>query len=99
MRLRRTSHELCDFPGRQRNHPQSRCRGQISTRTHATLSPQRGEVSKDALSHVLSVIRLTGAVFLEAELKAGWFYVTPPAAKIGALLIPEAEQHHPLSSG
>ena len=45
----------------------------------------------DALSHVLSAIRLTGAVFLEAELRAGWSYVTPPASSIGALLMPEAE--------
>jgi len=45
----------------------------------------------DALSHVLSAIRLTGAVFLEAELRAGWSFVTPPPSTLGALLMPEAE--------
>jgi AraC-like DNA-binding protein len=49
------------------------------------------EDSMDALSYVLSAIRLTGGVFLEAELRAGWSYVTPPSSKIGALLMPEAE--------
>jgi AraC-like DNA-binding protein len=53
--------------------------------------PRESEDSVDALSHVLSAIRLTGGVFLEAELRAGWSYITPPASRIGALLMPEAE--------
>jgi len=45
----------------------------------------------DALSYVLSAIRLTGGVFLEAELRAGWSYLTPSPSRIGALLMPEAD--------
>jgi AraC family transcriptional regulator, alkane utilization regulator len=56
----------------------------------------------DALSHVLSAIRLTGAVFVEAELRAGWSYLTPPPRSIGALLMPEAEHiipYHLITEG
>jgi AraC-like DNA-binding protein len=45
----------------------------------------------DALSHVLRAVRLTGAVFLEAELRSGWSYLTPPPEAIGALHMPGAE--------
>ena len=36
----------------------------------------------DALSEVLGAVRLTGAVFLEMELRAQWSYLTAPARKI-----------------
>jgi len=45
----------------------------------------------DALSEVLGVIRLTGAVFLEMELRAQWSYLTAPARAIADVLMPEAE--------
>jgi AraC-like DNA-binding protein len=45
----------------------------------------------DALSEVLGVVRLSGAVFLELELRAQWSYLTAPARKIADVLIPEAD--------
>ena len=45
----------------------------------------------DALSDVLSVIRLTGAVFLEMDLRAQWSYLTAPARKIAEVLMPDAD--------
>ena len=45
----------------------------------------------DALSDVLSVIRLTGAVFLQMELRAQWSYVTAPARAIANVLMPDAD--------
>ncbi len=44
----------------------------------------------DALSEVLGAIRLTGAVFLEMQLRAQWSYLTAPARKIADVLMPEA---------
>lgn len=45
----------------------------------------------DALSDVLGAIRLTGAVFLEMELRAQWSYLTAPARKIADVLMPDAD--------
>jgi len=45
----------------------------------------------DALSDVLGAVRLTGAVFLEMELRAEWSYLTAPARKIADVLMPEAD--------
>ena len=45
----------------------------------------------DALSDVLRAVRLTGAVFLDAELRSGCSYLTPPPEAIGALHMPGAE--------
>ena len=45
----------------------------------------------DALSEVLQVVRLTGAVFLEMELRAQWSYLTAPARAIADVLMPEAD--------
>ena len=56
----------------------------------------------DALSDVLRATRLTGAVFLDAELRAGWSYLTPPPRLIGELHMPEAEHiipYHLVSAG
>ena len=56
----------------------------------------------DALSDVLSVVRLTGAVFLEMELRAQWSYLTAPARKIADVLMPEADHvipYHLLMEG
>ena len=56
----------------------------------------------DALSDVLRAIRLTGAVFLDAELRAGWSYLTPPPRLIGELHMPEAEHiipYHLITEG
>jgi len=47
----------------------------------------------DALSDVLGVIRLTGAVFLEMELRAQWSYLTAPARAIADVLMPDAADH------
>src|SRR3954467_13383376 len=45
----------------------------------------------DVLSDVLSAVRLTGAVFLEMELRAQWSYLTLPARKIADVLMPDAD--------
>lgn len=45
----------------------------------------------DALSEVLGCVRLTGAVFLEMELRAQWSYLTVPARKIAEVLMPDAD--------
>jgi AraC-like DNA-binding protein len=45
----------------------------------------------DALSEVLGVIRLTGALFLDMELRAQWSYLTAPARKIADVLMPDAD--------
>ena len=45
----------------------------------------------DALSDVLGSVRLTGAVFLEMELRAQWSYLTAPARKIADVLMPAAD--------
>lgn len=56
----------------------------------------------DALSDVLGAIRLTGAVFLEMELRAHWSYLTAPARAIADVLMPEADHvipYHLLTEG
>ena len=56
----------------------------------------------DALSDVLKAIRLTGAVFLDAELREGWSYLTPPPRLIGDLHMPGDEHiipYHLVSEG
>lgn len=45
----------------------------------------------DALSEVLGAVRLTGAVFLEMQMRAGWSILTAPARKIADVLMPEAD--------
>ena len=45
----------------------------------------------DALSEVLRLVRLTGAVFLNAELTAPWAVQTPSAKQLAAQLLPDAE--------
>jgi AraC-like DNA-binding protein len=45
----------------------------------------------DALSEVLGAVRLTGAVFLDMELRDQWSYLTAPARKIADVLMPEAD--------
>ena len=47
----------------------------------------------DALSDVLGAIRLTGAVFLQMELRAQWSYLTAPARAIADVLIPHEVDH------
>jgi AraC-like DNA-binding protein len=56
----------------------------------------------DALSEVLAVIRLTGAMFLEMELREQWSYLTAPARAIADVLMPEADHvipYHVLLEG
>jgi hypothetical protein len=45
----------------------------------------------DPLSEVLGAVRLTGAVFLEMELRAQWSYLTAPARAIADVLMPQAD--------
>ena len=45
----------------------------------------------DALSEVLSAVRLTGAVFLQVELRDQRSYLTAPGRKIADVLMPEAD--------
>ena len=47
----------------------------------------------DALSDVLGVIRLSGAVFLQMELRAQWSYLTAPPRAIADVLMPDAADH------
>jgi AraC family transcriptional regulator, alkane utilization regulator len=49
----------------------------------------------DPLSAILSAVRLTGAVFLELELRAHWSYFTAPARDIADVLMPEADHVMP----
>jgi len=56
----------------------------------------------DILSEVLNAIRLTGAVFLDLELREQWSYLTAPARKIADALMPEADHvipYHLLTEG
>src|SRR5262249_7674120 len=50
-------------------------------------------VAMDALSDVLGAIRLTGAVFLQMELREQWSYLTAPARAIAGVLMPDAADH------
>jgi hypothetical protein len=45
----------------------------------------------DALSDVLGAVRLSGAVFLDMELRAQWSYLTAPARNIADVLMPDAD--------
>jgi AraC-like DNA-binding protein len=45
----------------------------------------------DALSDVLGAVHLTGAVFLEMQMKEEWSYLTAPARAIADVLMPEAD--------
>jgi AraC-like DNA-binding protein len=45
----------------------------------------------DPLSEVLRSVRLSGAIFLDAELSAPWGFASPPASAGGSLLAPSAE--------
>ena len=49
----------------------------------------------DALSEMLNAVRLTGAVFLEMELRAHWSYLTAPARAIADVLMPAADHVMP----
>ena len=49
----------------------------------------------DALSEVMGAVRLTGAVFLEMELRAQWSYLTAPARAIADVLMPDADHVMP----
>jgi len=49
----------------------------------------------DALSEVMGAVRLTGAVFLEMELRARWSYLTAPARAIADVLMPDADHVMP----
>jgi len=45
----------------------------------------------DPLSEALGSVRLSGAVFLDAELSAPWGFASPPASSGARLLAPSAE--------
>jgi AraC-like DNA-binding protein len=45
----------------------------------------------DALSEVLRLVRLTGAVFLNAEMSAPWVVRTPSARQLATKLMPQAD--------
>ena len=45
----------------------------------------------DALSEVLRLVRLTGAVFLNAELTAPWAVEAPPSTVLAQAMMPEAD--------
>jgi AraC-like DNA-binding protein len=45
----------------------------------------------DALSEVLGAVRLSGALFLELDLRERWSFITAPARKIANVIMPEAD--------
>ncbi len=45
----------------------------------------------DPLSEALRSVRLSGAIFLDAELSAPWGFASPPASASARLLAPSAE--------
>ena len=45
----------------------------------------------DPLSEALRSVRLSGAVFLDAELRAPWGFAAPPASASAPLIAPSAE--------
>ena len=45
----------------------------------------------DALSEVLRLVRLTGAVFLKAEFTAPWAVASPPSHVLAGSLLPHAD--------
>jgi AraC-like DNA-binding protein len=56
----------------------------------------------DTLSEVLGAVHLSGAVFLEMELREDWSYLTAPARAIADVLMPDADHvipYHLLVSG
>jgi AraC-like DNA-binding protein len=56
----------------------------------------------DALSAVLSTIRVTGAAFFESELKAPWSIIAPASRAIADALMPEADHvvpYHLITAG
>ena len=46
----------------------------------------------DALSETLRVVRLVGAIFINARFTAPWCYSSPPADRAAPLLEPGAER-------
>lgn len=46
----------------------------------------------DALSETLRVVRLVGAIFIDARFSAPWCYYSPPADKVAPLLEPSADR-------
>jgi len=56
----------------------------------------------DALSNVLSAVRLTGAVFLDMELRETWSYLSASPREVADLLMPEADHvipYHLITAG
>jgi AraC-like DNA-binding protein len=56
----------------------------------------------DALSEALNLVRMTGAIFFNAEFTAPWGFVAPPADKLVPILSPGAERlviYHLLTEG
>jgi len=45
----------------------------------------------DALSELLNVVRLTGAVYLDMELREQWSYLSSPAREIADVIMPDAD--------
>jgi AraC-like DNA-binding protein len=63
---------------------------ELARASGATLAHGRAR-APDALSEVLRLVRLTGAVFLNAELTAPWAVQTPSARQLAAQLLPDAD--------
>jgi hypothetical protein len=56
----------------------------------------------DALSHVLSTVRMTAAIFYDAEFTAPWGFRAPPAQQVAPVLAPDVEHimiYHLLTEG
>ena len=50
------------------------------------------EVSMDVLSQALCAVRMTGAIFINAEFSAPWGFESPPARRLAPVLAPGAER-------
>jgi len=56
----------------------------------------------DALSKILTGVRVTGAAFLEMKMRERWSYLTAPPRAIAEVLMPEADHvipYHLVTAG
>src|SRR5262245_3101326 len=72
------------------------------SRGHRNLMPEVTPMSTDALSDVLSAVRLSGSVFFDVTAKSPWVAEAPPAAQIANEVTPGAKhaiEYHVVTGG
>ena len=69
-------------------------RAMTQTPKELTDPPDRAQQTAplDLLAEVLSMVRLTGAIFLRAEFTAPWAYESPPSSELARVLGPQAKR-------